>query len=123
MFESMTSSEIVRGVAPADIEAFAGAAVDGAWAVRRCGKIVAACWRIAMDDGREWVWLDTGKNAPDFATGRMAKLYMDWRKARGATELFTTRDAGLPTSKRFLEWLGFSFFETAEDDEVWVWRL
>ena len=122
MFVNMTS-EIVRGVAPEEIEDFAGMAVSGAWGVRVGGKIVAACGAAPIaDDGREWLFLDVGKDAPKFAVTRMAVLYLRSLAKKGL-DIVTVRDEEIDGSARLLEWLGFRLSEKTEEGEVWKWQL
>lgn len=102
-----------------DLSVFAKAAFDGEEAV--------ACWGLAWssEPRRCWLFFHVENYRPDIGLTIRTEARRCLRQAvqLGETDVYTVRDAGLPSSMRLMRLFGFEFFAVENDgQEVWIWH-
>jgi hypothetical protein len=84
------------------------------------GEIVGS-FGLAWGGQRCWLWLRLEKGKPSYALTVMRRAKALIRKAfqLGEREIYTPRDSEFKTSEKLLTRLGFHFYATENDIEVW----
>ena len=120
--------QIVR-VDPSAVEAAEGIKIDMpcvAYVGVDDGKIVGS-YGLAWGGGRCWIWLRLDNGKPSYARTvvKQTKALLAKAQQLGEREVFTPRDTQYDTSKRLLEFLGFTMHDVEQGIEVWKisWQL